>query len=82
MIHIASSRAGAASIGEQWQASTFAMDDTGAWCKALVDLAADVMALYGSENQYLDLAHFSSLLLRASFSPSSFKRKKRKERGE
>jgi hypothetical protein len=46
--------AGAATMCEQWQASTFATDDTGAWCEALVDLAADVLALYGSENQYLD----------------------------
>jgi len=40
------------------------MDDTAAWCKALVDLAADVMALYGSENQYLDFTQLQAEVCR------------------
>src|SRR5258708_19430937 len=36
------------------------MDDTAAWCKALFELAADVMALYGSENQYLDFTQLQA----------------------
>jgi transposase len=56
--------AGTAIIGEQWQASAFATDDTRAWCEALVDLAADVMALYGSENQYLDFTQLQAEVCR------------------
>src|SRR6266516_2922907 len=44
--------AGAAKIREQWQASGEAADSAGAWCEALVDLAAEVMAFYGDGNGY------------------------------
>lgn len=56
--------AGTATICEQWQASAFATDDTGAWCEALVDLAADVLALYGRENQYLDFTQLQAEVCR------------------
>lgn len=57
--------AGSAIIGEQWQDSGFATDDdTGTWCEALVNLAADVMALYGSENQYLDFTQLQAEVCR------------------
>jgi hypothetical protein len=36
--------AGAATIWEQWAASGEAADSRGAWCEALVDLAAEVVA--------------------------------------
>jgi hypothetical protein len=36
--------AGAATICEQWAASGEAADSRGAWCEALVDLAAEVVA--------------------------------------
>ena len=56
--------AGAAKIREQWQASGEAADSAGAWCEALVDLAAEVMALYGDENQYLNFAQLQAEVCR------------------
>lgn len=46
--------AGAAPIREQWEHSDEAADSAGEWVEALVTLAAEVVALYGPEHQYLD----------------------------
>lgn len=47
--------AGAAPIREQWgEHSGEAAGSAGAWVEALVTLAAEVLALYGPEHQYLD----------------------------
>ncbi len=56
--------AGAATIREQWEGSSEATDSAGAWCEALVALAAEVVALYGSENQYLDFAQLQAEVCR------------------
>ena len=47
-------QAGAAPIRQQWQASEIDPDDEGAWAAYLVALAAQVVALYGTENAELD----------------------------
>jgi transposase len=56
--------AGAATIREQWQGSSEAADSAGAWCEALVDLAAEIVALYGAENHYLDFAQLQAEVAR------------------
>jgi len=56
--------AGAAKIREQWQGSSEAADSAGEWIEALVDLAAEVVALYGAENQYLDFAQLQAEVCR------------------
>ena len=56
--------AGAAKIREQWEASGEAADDAGTWSEALVDLAAQVVALYGSQGQCLDFAQLQAEVFR------------------
>jgi hypothetical protein len=56
--------AGAATIREQWAGSSQAADSVGAWCEPLVDLAAEVVALYGGENQYLDFVQLQAEICR------------------
>jgi hypothetical protein len=48
--------AGVAPIREQWEQSGEAAGSAGEWVEALVTLAAEVLALYGPEHQYLDFA--------------------------
>ena len=57
-------QAGAATIREQWRASGEAADSAGNWCEALVRLAAEVVALYGSEQPYLDFAQLQAEVCR------------------
>jgi hypothetical protein len=45
---------GATAIRQQWEASALSADDGGAWVEALVTLAQQVLALYGTDGQYLD----------------------------
>ncbi len=52
--------AGAAKIREQWQGSSEAADCAGDWVEALVDLAAEVVTLYGAEHQYLDFVQLQA----------------------
>jgi transposase len=56
--------AGAAQIREQWEGSSQAADSAGAWSEALVDLAAEVVALYGGEHEYLDFAQLQAEVCR------------------
>ena len=56
--------AGAAPIREQWEHSGEAAGSAGEWVEALVDLAAEVLALYGPENQYLDFAQLQAEICR------------------
>jgi Transposase IS116/IS110/IS902 family len=56
--------AGAAPIREQWEHSGEAADSAGDWIEALVTLAAEVVALYGPENQYLDFAQLQAEICR------------------
>src|SRR5260370_5657250 len=56
--------AGAAPIREQWEHSGEAADSAGEWVEALVTLAAEVVALYGPENQYLDFAQLQAEICR------------------
>lgn len=46
--------AGPERIRQAWQASGCDAQDDGAWAEALVQLAGDVLALYGHEMKYLD----------------------------
>ncbi len=46
--------AGAQRIRQAWQASGHDAEDDGAWAEALVQLAEEVLALYGCEMEYLD----------------------------
>src|SRR5207248_308370 len=56
--------AGAAMIREHWETSGEAADSAGAWSEALVNLAAQVVALYGGEHQYLDFAYLQAEVCR------------------
>ncbi len=56
--------AGAATMREQWAASGEATGSAREWCEPLVDLAAEVVALYGAENQYLDFAQLQAEVCR------------------
>lgn len=56
--------AGAGTLREQWHTCACAGTDPGAWCEALVDLAADILALYGQENQYLDFPQLQAEVCR------------------
>jgi transposase len=47
-------QAGAQQIQAQWQASETDPADPGDWAVYLVELAAQVLALYGTESEYLD----------------------------
>jgi transposase len=49
--------AGAAQIRQQWQESGLNPADVGEWAEPLVELAQDVLALYGPEGTYLDYAY-------------------------
>lgn len=52
--------AGATRIRRQWQESGVNPADAGAWATPLVQLAQDVLALYGREGAYLDYAYLQA----------------------
>lgn len=58
------SAAGAQIIQTHWQATSLAADDCGAWAEALVRLAREVLALYGSDGRYLDFAALQAEVVR------------------
>jgi transposase len=45
---------GATAIRQQWEASALSADDGSAWAEALVTLAQQVLALYGTDGQFVD----------------------------
>jgi len=49
-------QAGAQTIRHQWQDSSLAGGDKGEWAEQLVELAEQVLALYGRDTGYLDFA--------------------------
>lgn len=48
-------QAGAETIAREWRASGRDLDDEGDWVPALVRVAQQVLALYGTDGRYLDL---------------------------
>ena len=52
--------AGATVIRQAWRATALDLTDTGAWAEALVELAQQVLAVYGHPSEYVDFAAFQA----------------------
>jgi hypothetical protein len=55
---------GAEAIESSWQASTLDSADDGRWARQVVQLASEVLALYGEDSPYLDFAELQAEILR------------------
>ncbi len=57
-------QAGAEALQSSWQASELDSDDDGRWASHLVQLASEVLALYGEDSPYLDFTQLHAEVLR------------------
>ncbi|MDQ5852977.1 MAG: IS110 family transposase [Chloroflexota bacterium] len=55
---------GAAGIQGAWQARGLTLDDDGGWASKLVQVATDVLAVYGADSPYLDFTQLHAEVLR------------------